>query len=78
LIRAGGRTGEFVLGLRSSEDAVLRKHLHRGVVTAVTLCGEWDYLERSWIARPGDYVRENSGAIKRMIQKKHYNKALYC
>ena len=52
-----------MLGLRSAEDAVLGKHRHRGVVTAVTLRGAWEYFEYDWMARPGDYVRENPGTI---------------
>ncbi len=63
LFRVDNRNGQFVLGLRSAEDAVLGKHRHRGVVTAVTLRGAWEYFEYDWMARPGDYVRENPGTI---------------
>lgn len=63
LFRADNRNGQFVLGLRSAVDAVLGKHRHRGVVTAVTVKGQWEYFEYDWIAKPGDYVRENPGTI---------------
>jgi 2,4'-dihydroxyacetophenone dioxygenase len=63
LMRADNRNGQFVLGLRSHADAVLGKHRHRGVVTAVTTKGQWEYFEYDWLAKPGDYVRENPGTI---------------
>nr|WP_255426336.1 2,4'-dihydroxyacetophenone dioxygenase family protein [Pseudonocardia sp. C8] len=63
VVRADNRTGQYVLGLRSSEEAVLGKHRHRGVVSAVTVSGAWEYFEYDWVARPGDYVRENPGTI---------------
>lgn len=63
LLRADNRSGQFVVGLRSAEDAVLGKHRHRGAVTAVTVKGQWEYFEYDWVARPGDYVRENPGTI---------------
>lgn len=63
LMRADNRNGQFVVALRSSEDAILGKHRHRGPVTAVTVKGQWEYFEYDWVARPGDYVRENPGTI---------------
>jgi 2,4'-dihydroxyacetophenone dioxygenase len=63
VLRADNRNGQFVLGLRSAVDAVLGKHRHRGTVTAVILRGRFEYFEYDWIASPGDYVRENPGAI---------------
>ncbi len=63
IVRIDNRTGQFVVGLRSTEDAVLGKHRHRGSVTAVTAKGQWEYYEYDWVARPGDFVRENPGTI---------------
>lgn len=63
MMRADNRSGTFVVGLRSSEDAQLGKHRHRGAVTAVTTKGKWHYFEYGWFAEPGDYVRENPGTI---------------
>ncbi|MGH8516486.1 MAG: 2,4'-dihydroxyacetophenone dioxygenase family protein, partial [Panacagrimonas sp.] len=39
------------------------KHRHRGIVTATTIAGSWNYREYDWIARPGDYVVETPGTI---------------
>ncbi len=63
LLRADNRNGQFVAGLRSTEEAMLGKHRHRGAVSAVTLKGKWHYFEYDWMAAPGDYVRENPGTI---------------
>jgi len=63
VLRADNRTGNLVVGLRSAREAVLGKHRHRGAVTAVTLRGRWEYFEYDWVAKPGDYVRENPGTI---------------
>ena len=57
------KTGMSVFVLWAPEAAVLGKHRHRGVVTAVTLEGDWGYFEYDWCARPGDYVVENPGTI---------------
>lgn len=63
VLRADNRSGNFVVGLRSAEDAVLGKHRHRGPVSGVTVRGRWEYFEYDWVAKPGDYVRENPGTI---------------
>jgi len=63
VMRVDNRTGQLVMALRSKDDVVLGKHRHRGAVTAVTLKGAWEYHEHDWIARPGDYVREDPGTI---------------
>ncbi|KXJ85696.1 hypothetical protein Micbo1qcDRAFT_153914 [Microdochium bolleyi] len=62
-LRFETRSGIFVIGLRTPVDAWLGKHRHRGVVTAVTISGNWGYSEYDWIAKPGDYVVENPGTI---------------
>ncbi|MGV9826847.1 MULTISPECIES: 2,4'-dihydroxyacetophenone dioxygenase family protein [unclassified Gordonia (in: high G+C Gram-positive bacteria)] len=63
MLRADNRSGQFVVGLRSAEDAMLGKHRHRGAVAAVTTKGRWHYFEYDWMATPGDYVRESPGTI---------------
>lgn len=45
LLRFETRTGTFVMLLRSTEDAWLGKHRHRGNVAAFTVRGEWNYKE---------------------------------
>jgi hypothetical protein len=57
------KSGSFVFVLWAPRAAVLGKHRHRGVVTAVTIQGEWGYFEYDWNARKGDYVVENPGTI---------------
>lgn len=44
-LRFETRTGTFVIGLRSPVDTWLGKHRHRGIVTAVTVSGNWRYKE---------------------------------
>jgi 2,4'-dihydroxyacetophenone dioxygenase len=55
--------GLWVFTLWAPKAATLGKHRHRGIVTAVTLEGDWGYFEYDWVARPGDYVVENPGTI---------------
>lgn len=61
--RMDNRNGDYVIGLRSTAAAQLGRHRHRGPVSAVTIRGSWEYEEYDWVARPGDYVRENPGTI---------------
>ncbi|BFZ60249.1 hypothetical protein YB2330_001278 [Saitoella coloradoensis] len=62
-LRYEPKSGDFVIVLRAPNDTVLGKHRHRGVVTATTLKGKWNYFEYDWVAQPGDYVVENPGTI---------------
>jgi len=57
------KNGSWVFVLWAPKAAILGKHRHRGVVTAVTLQGEWGYFEYDWNATRGDYVVENPGTI---------------
>ena len=63
ILRVENRTGLLVIALRSPTDQSLGKHRHRGVVTATTIAGAWNYYEYDWVARPGDYVVETPGTI---------------
>ena len=54
-----------MLGLRSPSDQWLGKHRHRGIVTATTIAGSWNYREYDWIARPGDYVVETREELRK-------------
>ncbi|PNP73221.1 hypothetical protein FNYG_13438 [Fusarium nygamai] len=69
-LRFETRTGTIVAVLRSSEDAWVGKHRHRGPVTVATLKGEMKYKEYDWVARPGDYVVENPGTIHTLYMGK--------
>ena len=55
--------GLSVFNLWAPKATLLGKQRHRGVVTAVTMQGDWGYFEYDWIARKGDYVVENPGTI---------------
>ena len=57
------KNGSWVFVLWAPKASVLGKHRHRGVVTAVTMEGDWGYFEYDWVARQGDYVVENPGTI---------------
>lgn len=57
------KSGLSVFTLWAPKATVLGKHRHRGVVTGVTMEGDWGYFEYEWVARPGDYVVENPGTI---------------
>lgn len=63
IYRIENRTGTIVVGLRSPTDQSLGRHRHRGVVSATTISGAWNYYEYEWVARPGDYVVETPGTI---------------
>ena len=63
ILRVENRTGLLVVALRSPTDQSLGKHRHRGVVTATTIAGAWNYYEYDWVARPGDYVVETPGTV---------------
>src|SRR5262249_40059239 len=55
--------GLTVFVLWAPKATFLGKHRHRGVVTAVTMEGDWGYFEYDWVSRKGDYVVENPGTI---------------
>jgi quercetin dioxygenase-like cupin family protein len=63
ILRIDNRTGTFVIALQSPTDQWLGRHRHRGIVTATTIAGAWNYQEYDWVARPGDYVVETPGTI---------------
>ncbi len=42
---------------------IIGRHRHRGSVVAMTLEGNWRYLEYDWVARPGSYILESPGVI---------------
>ncbi|OJG06072.1 hypothetical protein BG618_02797 [Pseudonocardia autotrophica] len=57
------RNGQAHSLLRSSVPGSVGKHRHRAPITALTLSGSWGYREHDWVARPGDFIQENPGAI---------------
>ena len=63
--------GYYVNLLRVRASGVLSRHRHSGPVHALTLRGEWHYLEHDWIAKPGDYVFEPPGETHTLVVPDH-------
>ena len=63
--------GYFVNLLRVRKSGVLSRHRHSGPVHAITLRGEWHYLEHDWIAKTGDYVFEPPGETHTLVVPDH-------
>lgn len=55
--------GGWVEVARMSPGAAVNRHRHFGQVIAYTLEGEWRYLERDWVARPGTLIWEPPGDV---------------
>ncbi|BFZ59349.1 hypothetical protein YB2330_000357 [Saitoella coloradoensis] len=67
-LRLEPRTGLVVAILKAGPDSSsntesVPKHRHRGPVTAFGLKGEFEYLERGWKGKAGDYVVEGHGVV---------------
>src|SRR5260370_28138475 len=39
----------------------LGRHRHRAPVSGYVIAGTWNYLEHSWVANAGDFVRDRHG-----------------
>jgi 2,4'-dihydroxyacetophenone dioxygenase len=63
--------GYYVNLLRVRKSGVLSRHRHSGPVHALTLRGEWHYLEHDWIATAGDYVFEPPGETHTLVVPDH-------
>lgn len=64
------RNSLYVCILWAKQAGVLGRHRHRSPVTGFTLEGGWRYAEYDWVAKPGDLVQENPGAIHTLIAEK--------
>jgi 2,4'-dihydroxyacetophenone dioxygenase len=63
-IRFDLATGTFTHLTKITPNAGVRRHRHTGgPVFAYVLQGEWRYLERTWVAKPGMVVFEPPGDI---------------
>lgn len=69
LYRMDNRNGDYVICLRTEVGGVVGKHRHRGPVNAHTIKGAWGYFEYDWVARPGDFVRENPGTVHTLFME---------
>jgi 2,4'-dihydroxyacetophenone dioxygenase len=63
--------GYYVNLLRVRRSGVLSRHRHSGPVHALTLRGEWHYLEHDWLATTGDYVFEPPGETHTLVVPDH-------
>ncbi|KAB2329566.1 cupin domain-containing protein [Cytobacillus depressus] len=56
--------GSWINLLKVKPGGVVDRHRHTGgKVMAYTLQGQWRYLERDWVAKPGTFVFEPPGDI---------------
>lgn len=61
-------TGRWINLLRVTPGGAVSRHRHTGgQVLAYTLQGEWRYLERDWVAKPGTFVYEPPGDIHTLV-----------
>src|SRR4051812_18399367 len=62
-LRLNRVNGSWIEVTRMAPGAAVNRHRHFGQVIAYTLEGEWRYLEREWLARPGTLIWEPPGDI---------------
>lgn len=61
-------SGRWINLLRVTPGGKVNRHRHTGgQVMAYTIQGQWRYLEREWVARPGTFVYEPPGDIHTLI-----------
>jgi 2,4'-dihydroxyacetophenone dioxygenase len=59
--------GRWTNLLRVTRQGTVSLHRHLAAVEAWVIKGEWRYLERDWVARPGTYVFEPPGDIHTLV-----------
>ena len=59
--------GYYINILRVRTSGALSRHRHSGPVHALTLRGQWRYLEHDWVASAGDYVFEPAGETHTLV-----------
>lgn len=55
--------GSWTNLLRVSRRGMINLHRHLAPVEAWVVQGQWRYLERDWVARPGTYIFEPAGDV---------------
>ncbi|TDF93172.1 2,4'-dihydroxyacetophenone dioxygenase family protein [Paenibacillus piri] len=61
-------TGRWINLLKVTPGGQVNRHRHTGgQVMAFTIQGEWRYLERTWVAKPGTFVYEPPGDIHTLV-----------
>jgi 2,4'-dihydroxyacetophenone dioxygenase len=66
-LRICPREGRWTNLLRVTKRGTINLHRHLAAVEAWVIAGEWRYLERDWVARPGTYVFEPPGDIHTLV-----------
>jgi 2,4'-dihydroxyacetophenone dioxygenase len=67
LLRASRELGTWTNLLRVTKQGTINLHRHLGPVEAWVISGEWRYLERDWVARPGTFVFEPAGDVHTLV-----------
>lgn len=61
-------TGRWINLLKVLPGGTVNRHRHTGgQVMAYTIQGQWRYLERTWVAKPGTFVYEPPGDIHTLV-----------
>lgn len=61
-------SGQWINLLKVTPGGVVNRHRHSGgQVMAYTIQGQWRYLEREWVAKPGTFVYEPPGDIHTLV-----------
>ncbi|WP_019122600.1 2,4'-dihydroxyacetophenone dioxygenase family protein [Brevibacillus massiliensis] len=67
-VRFSLANGQWINLLKVKPGGVVNRHRHTGgQVMAYTLQGQWRYLEREWVAKPGTFVYEPPGDIHTLV-----------
>ncbi|PZE21724.1 2,4'-dihydroxyacetophenone dioxygenase family protein [Paenibacillus xerothermodurans] len=61
-------SGQWINLLKVKPGGKVNRHRHTGgQVMAFTIQGQWHYLERDWVAKPGTFVYEPPGDIHTLV-----------
>ncbi|HTW06500.1 MAG TPA: 2,4'-dihydroxyacetophenone dioxygenase family protein [Acidimicrobiales bacterium] len=66
-LRVDREHGTWTNLLRVTRQGTVSRHRHLAPVEAWVISGEWRYLERDWVARPGTYIFEPEGDIHTLV-----------
>ncbi|GAA0357417.1 2,4'-dihydroxyacetophenone dioxygenase family protein [Bacillus horti] len=67
-VRFNLATGQWINLLKVKPGGAVNRHRHTGgQVMAYTMQGQWRYLERTWVAKPGTFVYEPPGDIHTLV-----------
>ena len=61
------RLGTWTNLLRVTRQGTINLHRHLAPVEAWVISGQWRYIERDWVARPGCYIFEPAGDVHTLV-----------